>query len=77
MDAASTRIIYRYSYLFKGELGPVRDSKAFPTEQDARTDAADLVERGYGVIVWRELQQKIGNRWTTDWDDPTTQALDP
>ena len=71
------RTIFRYSYVFKGEFGPVRDSKAFPTEQDARTDATDLIERGYGVVVWRELQRKIGNRWRTDFDDPITQPLDP
>ena len=73
----STRTIYRYSYVFKGELGPVRDSRAFPTEQDARTDAAQFIERGYGIVVWREFQRKIGNRWTTDFDDPITQPLDP
>jgi hypothetical protein len=73
----TTRTIYRYSYVFRGELGPVRDSMAFPTEQDARSHAADLIERGYGIIVWRELQRKIGNRWTTDFDDPITQPLDP
>jgi hypothetical protein len=73
----TARTIYRYSYVFKEELGPVRGSKAFPTEQDARTDAADLIERGYGVVVWRELQRKIGNRWRTDFDDPITQPLDP
>jgi hypothetical protein len=72
----TTRVVYRYSYVFKGELAPVRDSKAFPTEQDARSDAAGFIERGYGVVVWRELQRKIGNRWNTDFDDPITQPLD-
>jgi hypothetical protein len=72
-----TRIIYRYSYVFKGELGPVRDSRAFQTEPEARRDAEDWQERGYGIIVWRELQRKVGSGWKTDFDDPVTQPLDP
>jgi hypothetical protein len=46
------------------------------TEADARKDAEDLQERGYGVVVWRELQRKINGRWKTDFDDPLTQPLD-
>jgi hypothetical protein len=72
-----TRLIYRYSYVFKGELGPVRDSRAFQSEAEARKDAEDLQERGYGTVVWRELQRKIGSRWKTDFDDLLTQPLDP
>jgi hypothetical protein len=72
----STRTIYRYSYVFKGEFGPVRDSRAFPTEAEARKDAEDLQERGYGIVVWRDLQRKIDGRWKTDFDDPLTQPLD-
>lgn len=72
-----TRIIYRYSYVFKGELGPVRDSRAFQTEVEARKDAEDLHERGYGIVVWRELQRRVGGRWETDLHDPRTQPLDP
>lgn len=70
------RTIYRYSYAFKGELGPVRDSRAFQTEAEARKDAEDLQERGYGVVVWRELQRKIDGRWKTDFHDSLTQPLD-
>ena len=73
----STRIIYRYSYVFKGELGPVRDSRAFPTEEEARKDTEEFQGRGYGTVVWRELQRKIGNRWKTDFDHELTQPLDP
>jgi len=72
----STRTIYRYSYAFKGELGPVRDSRAFQTEAEARKDAEDFQERGYWVIVWRERQRKTDGRWKTDFDDPFTQPLD-
>jgi hypothetical protein len=74
-----TRIVYRYSYAFKGELGPVRNSRAFPTEEEARSDAKDkeLEERGYGIVMWREFQRKIGNRWKTDFDDERTQPIDP
>jgi hypothetical protein len=75
----STRTIYRYSYVFKDELGlvpPVRDSRAFQTEAEARKDAEDLQERGYGIVVWRELQRTIDGRWKTDFDDPLTQPLD-
>lgn len=71
------RIIYRYSYVFQGELGPVRDSRAFQSEEDARKDAEDLQQRGYGIVVWREFQRKVGGRWKTDLDDPLTQPLDP
>jgi hypothetical protein len=71
-----TRIIFRYSYVFKGKLGPVRDSRAFHTEAEARKDAEDLQKRGYGIIVWRELQRKIGSRWKTDFDDELTQPID-
>jgi len=72
----STRTIYRYSYAFKRELGPVRVSRAFPTEEEARSDAKDkeLEERGYGVVVWREFQWKIGNRWETDLHHPNYAA---
>jgi hypothetical protein len=72
-----TRTIYRCSYFFKALLGPVRDSKAFPTEQEARRHAEDLEASGYSVAVWRELQVKTGGRWQTDLDDEATQPLDP
>jgi hypothetical protein len=74
-----TRIIYRYTYVFKDFTGLVRDSRAFPTEEEARSDAKDkeLDKRGYGVVVWREFQRKIGNRWGIDLDHPLTQSLAP
>jgi hypothetical protein len=72
-----TRTIYRCSYFFKAFLGPVRDSKAFPTEQEARKCAEDLKASGYSVTVWRELQVKTRGRWVSDLDAETTQPLDP
>ena len=70
----STRTIYRYSYVFKDELGlvpPVRDSRAFQTEAEARKDAEDLQERGYGTVSYTHLDvykrqelQKRSNRNT-------------
>lgn len=72
----STRIIYRFSYIFKGDIGPVRDSRVFLSEEEARTHASDLIARGYSVTVWRERQVKNRNRWETDLDDPITQPLD-
>ncbi len=57
-------------------LGPVRDSKAFLTEDEVRAYADDLKAAGYGVVIWRERQDKMGSRWITDLDDPTTQPLD-
>jgi hypothetical protein len=73
----SARTIYRYTYVYRGEAGPVRDSKAFQTEPEARTHAAEFIARGYVVVVWRERQLRNGNRWQTDLDDPITQPLDP
>ena len=72
-----TRRIYRCSYFFKEFLGPVRDSKAFQTEQEARQYAEDLKASGYAACVWRELQVKTGGRWVTDFDHEMTQPLDP
>lgn len=72
-----TRIVYRCSYVFKAEMATVRDSKAFSSEENARTHASELIASGYLVTVWRELQVKNGNRWETDLDDPITQPLDP
>jgi len=71
-----TRIIYRYSYVFKGELGPVRDSRAFRTEQEARIEAKGLKARGYLTVVWQEVQRNVGGRWKADLDNPLTRPLD-
>jgi hypothetical protein len=71
-----TRTIYRCTYVYHGAAGPVRDSRAFHTEHEARTHAADLIARDYLVVVWRERQRKNGNWWQTDLDDPITQPLD-
>jgi hypothetical protein len=69
------RTIYRCAY-FKENLGPVRDSRAFRTEPEARRHADELKASGHSVVVWRERQVKTGKRWTTDLDDALTQALD-
>jgi hypothetical protein len=73
----STRTIYRFTYVFKGELGPVRDSRAFQTEREARTSADNFKGRGYLTVVWRERQVKRRGRWEADLDDPLTESLDP
>jgi hypothetical protein len=72
------RIRYRCHYVFKGELGPVRESRIFETEEDARTYGRDLKDRGYLVAVWQEMQVRTaaGQRWQTDLDDPLTEPLD-
>ena len=72
-----TRTIYRCSYVFEGDLGPVRNSKAFQTEREARIYADSLKATGYTAVVWRERQVKTGSRWETDLDDEITQSLDP
>lgn len=75
-----TRIVYRCTYVFKdnmGPMGPVRDSRAFRTEEEARIYAAELKASGYGVVVWREFQIKKGRRWETDLHHDMTQPLDP
>jgi hypothetical protein len=76
MTQEFSRTIYRCTYVFKGELGPVRDSRAFQTEQEARSHADSLQARGYGAVVWRERQVKTGGRWEIDLHDPLTQPLD-
>ncbi len=76
----TTRTIYRCTYVFKdgrGFMGPVRDSRAFPTEREARDHAGALKASGYSAVVWREFQIKNGNRWKTDLDSEITEALDP
>ena len=72
-----TRTIYRCNYVFKGDFEPGRQSKAFQTEQEARSFADALKPRGYLAVVWRERQIKTGRRWETDIDDAFTRPLDP
>ena len=79
----STRTVYRCVYAFKYQFedgtmfGPVRDSKAFRTEPEARKHADELRASGYSVVVWRERQVKTRRRWETDLDHESTQPLDP
>jgi hypothetical protein len=46
-----TRTIYRCAYFFKENLGPVRESKVFRTEPEARHHADGLKASGYSVAV--------------------------
>jgi len=39
--------------MFKGDFGPVKQSKAFQTEQEARAYADGLKVHGYVATVWR------------------------
>ena len=71
-----TRTIYRCTYVFKDYGGPVRDSKAFPTEEEARHYAEEFNAAGYLTVVWREFQVKTEGRWKTDLHHETTGPLD-
>jgi len=57
-----TRTIYRCNYALKGKFGSARESKAFPTEQEARVYAESLKALGFLAVVWRERQVKTGRR---------------
>jgi len=74
----SIRTVYRCTYAHKDSFpaGPVRDSRAFMMEREARACADALKARGYAVHVWRMREVKVARRWDTDLDSELTQVLD-